>query len=118
MSRGGRPMSMHQAMTMKSIYGESMLPAGLRAQKTSLTLRNSRPASTAASTALSDVQQLSEPKGEDTTSRPKVASVRSILQTVWPNLTAFKRIQLILGFVSPLFMPQAHLTSLTSFLNC
>lgn len=44
----------------------------------------------------------SEPKDEDTTARPKVASVRSILQNLWPNLSALKRIQLILGFLPAL----------------
>jgi hypothetical protein len=76
MSRGGRPMSMHQAMTVKSIYDESMLPTCLRARNTSLTPRNSRPASTAAFTALSDVQR-TERRGHDSTTESRLCPIYS-----------------------------------------
>jgi ATP-binding cassette, subfamily B (MDR/TAP), member 1 len=102
LSHGGRPMSMHQAMTMTSIYGDPMLPTNRHTMNASPTLRNNRPGSTAASIALSDIQKSSESKQKGNTVARNVASIRSILRTVWPDLSAFKRGQLILGFVSAL----------------
>jgi ATP-binding cassette, subfamily B (MDR/TAP), member 1 len=100
LSRSGRPMSMHQAMTRNSIYGDSMLPSNRQALNASPILRNSRNGSTAASSAFSALQKQPELLVTETKEAQRIASIRSILSTVWPNLSAFKRAQLILGFFS------------------
>jgi hypothetical protein len=89
-------------MRMNSIYGDSMLPTNRHTMNASLTLRDNRPGLTAASIALSDIQKPSESKQKENTIAKDVASIRSIPRTVWPDLSAFKRGQLMLGFVSAL----------------
>ncbi len=102
LSRGGRPKSMHQAMTMKSIYGESMLPTDRHAKSGFSTLRRSHPGPSAVSIASSDVPKPAKLDDKGTMKTQKVNSIRSVLCTVWPTLAYRERAQLVLGFVSAL----------------
>lgn len=102
LSRGGRPMSMHQAITMNSIYGDSMLPTGRRTSNVSNVLHSNHRNSTAGSVPSLDKERPLEPKTVKGNELANVASIKSILQTVWPTLSAPKRGQLILGFIAAL----------------
>jgi ATP-binding cassette, subfamily B (MDR/TAP), member 1 len=100
--QSARPMSMHQAMTLNSIYGNAILPTSRRGSIVVPPLIRPPPGSAGTFVTLSDIMKLSG-KEVDTTTRPdKVDSIRSILQTVWPRLSLWKRGQLILGFVAAL----------------
>ncbi len=98
LSRSGRPMSMHQAMTMNSIYGDSLLPTNHSTLKRAPTLQTNRRVSATACVTSESIPRLYKMGADETTRSKDVSSIRSILQTVWPTLSPPKRVQLIFGF--------------------
>lgn len=100
LSRSGRPMSMHQAMTMNSIYGDSMLPTNHSNLKRAPSFQSNRRVSARASLTPWSNLKPSGMGADETTRSQHASSIRSILQTVWPTLSLPKRVQFVLGFTS------------------
>ena len=98
LSHGGRPMSMHQAITLKGMYEYSSPLTQLpRKPSASPHLYGEYAASTSSFSTVSE-RRASSKSREGLDHSNGTTPIRLILLTVWPSLSPFQRIQLLLGF--------------------
>ena len=93
-----RPMSMHQAMAMRSMYKEPLLKRKSNAAAASVEVLKALPRST--------TTEASQEAGG-----PQKATIGKVLRTLWPALNAGKRLLLLFGFISVL----VHAAGIPSF---